>query len=248
MSKFGFRTDTGRTRLENQDALVVLPKFGVYAVCDGVGGGNGGEIASRKAVNGLETYLRSHSTDEGRKLEGDYRRNWFKSYFYQCFQRINADITDYAAAHPGTNGMATTAVVAYVDGGELCVINIGDSRAYMVRDGAITQLTDDHSYVNALVNAGTLTKGEAQLHPKKNVITKALGAAERAEPDFYYIDLKKDDRILLCSDGLTGELSDEAIRDIIIGGKDANGICKALVKAANTHGGGDNITVVVLLV
>jgi protein phosphatase len=118
----------------------------------------------------------------------------------------------------------------------------------MVSDGSIAQLTDDHSYVNALVNAGTLTKGEAQLHPKKNVITKALGATERAEPDFYYFDLKKDDRILLCSDGLTGELSDEEIRDIIIGGKDANSICKALVKAANVHGGNDNITVVMLLV
>jgi protein phosphatase len=248
MMKFGFRTDGGKLRAENQDALLVLPKFGVYAVCDGVGGRNGGEIASRKSVNGIENYLLSHPTDEARALEGEYRSNWFKSYFYQCFQRINTDILDYATSHPSVDGMATTAVVAFICDNKLYVINIGDSRAYLVNDGDITQLTEDHSYVNELVSAGTLTKGEAQLHPSKNMITKALGAIERAEPDFYSFDLKKGDRVLLCSDGLTGELSDEEIRDIIIRGKDANGICKALVKAANAHGGNDNITVILLLV
>jgi protein phosphatase len=248
MIKFGFKTDRGKSRAENQDALLVLPKFGVFAVCDGVGGMNGGEIASRRAVNGIESYLLSHSTDEANNLEGEYRDNWFKSYCYRCFQRINTDILDYAAAHPDMEGMATTAVVAFADGEKLYVVNIGDSRAYLVNSGGITQLTEDHSYVNELINEGTLTKGEAQFHPDKNMITKALGAVERAEPDFYSFDLKKDDRILLCSDGLTGELNDEEIREIIMQGKDANGICRALVKAANARGGSDNITVITLLV
>ncbi|MDR1068895.1 MAG: Stp1/IreP family PP2C-type Ser/Thr phosphatase [Clostridiales Family XIII bacterium] len=247
MMKFGFRTDTGRERSENQDALLVLPKFGMYAVCDGVGGRRGGEIASRKATLGIESYLLSHSVDEAKDLDGDYRSNWFKSYFFQCFQRINTDILDYAAAHKDTDGMATTAVACYVDGGRLYIVNIGDSRAYVVRDNTITQLSEDHTYVNALVNAGTLTKGEAQTHPQKNMITRALGAVERAEPDFYSFDLKEGDRILLCSDGLTGELTDDEICDIIAGGKDANSACKSLVKAANAHGGNDNITVILLL-
>ncbi|MDR2610592.1 MAG: Stp1/IreP family PP2C-type Ser/Thr phosphatase [Clostridiales Family XIII bacterium] len=248
MMQFGYRTDTGKTRTENQDALLVLPKYGIYAVCDGVGGRRGGEIASRKAVYGIEKYLISHPMDEANTLEGDYRTNWVKSYFYQCFRRINADILDYAASHKEMEGMATTAVLCYASGERLHLVNIGDSRAYAVRDGEITQLTEDHSYVNALINAGTLTKGEAEFHPKKNMITRALGAMEQAEPDFYLYDAKRGDRVLLCSDGLTGELSDEEIRDITVKEKNANGIVKALVKAANARGGGDNITVIALIV
>jgi protein phosphatase len=248
MIQFGYRTDTGRTRAENQDALLVLPKYGVYAVCDGVGGRSGGEIASRKAALGIENYLISHPLSEAPALQGEDRDDWVKNYFLQCFQRINEDILDYAASHTEMEGMATTAVVCFADGGRFHFANIGDSRAYAVSDGGITQLTEDHSYVNALINAGTLTKGEAEFHPKKNMITRALGAMEAAEPDFYAYDAQQGDRILLCSDGLTGELTDEEIRDIILGEKTADGVCKALVKAANAHGGSDNITVIALIV
>ncbi|MDR0357682.1 MAG: Stp1/IreP family PP2C-type Ser/Thr phosphatase [Clostridiales Family XIII bacterium] len=244
MISVGFRTDVGCKRAENEDALLVLPKYNLFAVADGVGGRSSGEIASRKAVNGIEAFLKANPIEKTENMEGKYRRNWFKSYFLRCFQKINNDILEISARDPSTEGMATTAVVAYGDGDALFIINIGDSRAYIVRDGEISQLTEDHTYVNKLVNAGALTRSEARNHPQKNMITRALGVSGDEEPDFYYYDVQKHDRVLLCTDGLHGELTDDEIRDIITAEQNLNTVCRNLVKAANDRGGNDNITVV----
>jgi protein phosphatase len=244
MAKVGFRTDVGKRRVNNEDALLVLPKGHLYAVADGVGGQNSGEIASRKAVVSLEAFLEANPTDSAENLEGKYRDNWFESYFLRCFQKINSDIIAIARLEPENAGMATTAVACYVDGLRLYAVNIGDSRAYIVRDGEISQLTEDHSYLNKLINSGMLTKSEALQHPQKNMITRALGVDDASEPDFFSYDMQERDRVLLCTDGLHGELSDEKICEIVTDGGDMNAICKRLVKAANDHGGGDNITVI----
>jgi protein phosphatase len=242
--KVGFRTDTGRKRAINEDALLVLPGQGLFAVADGVGGGNSGELASRSAVNGIEEFFKRNPVSHAADMEGKYRSNWFKGYFFRCFRKINGDIRRVAQARPESAGMATTAVTAYFDGGSLYITNIGDSRAYIVRAGEITRLTEDHSYVADLISTGTLTESEARDHPRKHMITRALGAGPEAEPDFFCYGTEPGDRVLLCTDGLHGELTDEEICETVKRGRDLNEVCKRLVGRANDRGGFDNITVI----
>jgi len=241
---FGFRTDTGNKRDSNEDALLLLPKLGIYAVADGVGGQNSGEVASRKAIAGIENFIAANPLSGANGLEGKYRENWLRSYFQRCLQKVNSEIRKEALSDPVMERMATTLVLCYLDMESIYIINIGDSRAYILRDGEISQLTVDHTYVNKLINAGTLSKNEARLHPQKNIITKALGSAKLTDPDFYRFDLHAGDRVLLCTDGLHGELTDDDIADIMKKKKDLNAICGSLVDAANEYGGNDNITVI----
>jgi len=241
---FGFRTDTGKQRTGNEDALLLMPKLGIYAVADGVGGQNSGEVASRKAVVGIESFIKANPLSGADSLEGKYRTNWLKSYFLRCLEKINSEIRKEALSDPVMERMATTMVLCFLDMESMYIINIGDSRAYILREGEMTQLTVDHTYVNKLVKAGTLSKSEARLHPQKNIITKALGSTRNTDPDFYRFDLHKDDRILLCTDGLHGELTDDEISNILKRKKDLNSICGSLVDAANKNGGHDNITVI----
>jgi len=241
---FGFRTDTGKKRDGNEDALLLLPKLGIYVVADGVGGQNSGEVASRKAVAGIENFIKSNPLSGADSLEGKYRSNWLKSYFFRCLEKINSEIRKEAMSDPVMERMATTLVLCYLDMESVYVVNIGDSRAYILRDGEMTQLTVDHTYVNKLIKAGTLSKNEARLHPQKNIITKALGSTKHSDPDFYRFDLHEGDRLLLCTDGLHGEITDDEIAVILKKNKDLNSICELLVEAANKKGGHDNITVI----
>ena len=243
-ARFGFRTDTGKRREGNEDAFLILPKYGIFAVADGVGGQNSGEVASRKAMAGIEGFLAANPLSGADDLEGKYRENWLRGYFQRCLQKVNAEIMKEASTDPIMNRMATTLVLCFLDMESLYVVNMGDSRAYIMRDGVLTQLTEDHTYVNKLVNAGTLTRSEARVHPQKNIITKALGSAKNTDPDFYRFDLHGGDRVLLCTDGLHGEVTDEDIAKILRQRKDLDAICTELVEAANASGGHDNITVV----
>jgi protein phosphatase len=242
----GFKTDTGRKRAINEDALLVLPGKNIVAVADGVGGSNSGEVASRIAMNGVEEFLKHNPISHAEDMEGKYRYNWFKGYFLRCFRKINNDIINTAQERPENSGMATTAVTAYYDGATLYITNIGDSRAYMIRAGEIAQLTEDHSYVADLVSTGTLTKREAREHPRKHMITRALGAGPgpEADPDFYCFDTAPGDRLLLCTDGLHGELTDDEICETQKDETNLNNVCRKLVQAANEKGGRDNVTVV----
>ncbi|MCL2111447.1 MAG: Stp1/IreP family PP2C-type Ser/Thr phosphatase [Clostridiales bacterium] len=241
---FGFKTDTGKRRVGNEDALLLLPKHGIYAVADGVGGQNSGEVASRKAMAGIEVFISENPLSAADDLRGKNRENWLRGYFQRCLQKVNAEIMKEAQTDPIMSKMATTLVLCYLDMESAYVINMGDSRAYMLRGGTMKQLTEDHTYVNKLVNAGTLTRSEARRHPQKNIITKALGSAKHTDPDFYRFDLQRGDRILLCTDGLHGELTDDEIANIIKEKGNLNNICSLLVDAANESGGNDNITVI----
>ena len=241
---FGFRTDMGKMRDGNEDALLLMPNQGIFAVADGVGGQNSGEVASRKAMAGIENFLNANPLSAADDLEGKYRENWLRSYFQRCMQKVNTEIVKQAMSDPVMERMATTVVLCFLDMESVYVVNMGDSRAYMVRDGELSQLSEDHTYVNKLINAGTLTRSEARRHPQKNIITKALGSTANTEPDFYRFDLMEGDRILLCTDGLHGELTDDEIADIVRSRNDMNTVCKLLVDAANEKGGHDNITVV----
>lgn len=242
--KIGFKTDVGKERSGNEDAMLILPKYGVFMVADGVGGQSSGEMASRRAVTSAQEFVEQNPLDSFDKDDQKYKTNWLMNYFFRCYQKMNDDIKKSVKEDPKREGMATTAVTAYMDNNELYVINIGDSRAYILRDGVLNQISEDHTYVNNLVNAGTLTKSEAQVHPQKNVITKALGVENAVDPDFYKTDLTSGDVILLCSDGLYGEVSEEEITQIINKGEDMNDTCRELVETANNYGGHDNTTVI----
>jgi protein phosphatase len=211
-------------------------------VADGVGGHNSGELASRRAVVGVESFLARNSVETIHGAAAPAAA--LMDYFLRCFRAINTDIRDLSRKDPANRGMATTAVLAHISDDKLFVVNIGDSRAYMLRAGSISRVTVDHSVVSDMVASGELTEEEASFHPRKNEITRALGAESDVSPDFFIADVIKGDRILLCTDGLHGELSDDDICRIVSLGADMNETCRMLVDAANANGGSDNITVV----
>ncbi len=224
--KVGFKTDTGKGRSNNEDALLILPKYGIFMVADGVGGHSYGEMASRRAVIGAQGYIEANPIFDFAGTDKKEKSAWLMRYFLDCYSNLNDDIIRLAKEGVDRAGMATTAVMGYINGLELYVINVGDSRAYVMRDGVMNQISEDHTYVNNLVNAGTLTESEAKTHPQKHVITKALGVEADVSPDFYRTELMPGDVVLLCSDGLSGEITDEQMAGLIKPGEDMNDTCR----------------------
>ena len=236
----GFKTDKGILRSSNEDACFVLLHDKVYILADGVGGGNSGEIASRTAVSEIANYVVNHSLNY---LDDKYE---IVEYMRNAFEAANSRIYGMAREHKENFGMATTAIIVYVRKGKAYIGNIGDSRVYLYREGDYLQLTEDHTYVNTLVKAGILSKEEADLDERKNVIIKALGAEPTVEPDFFQVDVKKDDILLACSDGLYDEVSDEEIVEVIREKDNMNELAAELISRANKNGGRDNITIITL--
>ena len=234
----GFKTDKGILRSSNEDACFVLLHDKVYILADGVGGGNSGEIASRTAVSEIANYVVKHPLSH---LLDKYE---IVGYMRDAFEAANTKIYDMARAHEENFGMATTAIIVYVNKGKAYIGNIGDSRVYLYRNGDYLQLTEDHTYVNTLVKAGILSREEADQDERKNVIIKALGAEPTVEPDFFQVEVKKGDILLACSDGLYDEVSDEEIVEIIKEKDNMNELAAELIARANRNGGRDNITVV----
>ena len=241
MVQVGFRSDKGIKRGNNEDACFVIPKENIYIVADGVGGSNGGEIASRTAVSRIAEYVRNNPPEQ---LEGDEEK--LQSYFLHCLSQVNETIYEMAHKYPENLGMATTIVMAFLTERVAYVINVGDSRAYICRNGKLSQITEDHTYINALLKSGAITPDEARVHPQRNMITRALGGDLTIEPDFFRIEIQDGDILLLCTDGLHGEVEDEAICAILSEGLPMSEICGKLVMKANRSGGRDNITVVCL--
>jgi protein phosphatase len=225
-------TDTGRRRRQNEDAFVCDPPL--FAVADGMGGAQAGELASRLAAAAIEEGARS--------LDGEQA-------VVRVVRTANARIFERALQDPAVAGMGTTATVALVDehAGTLALAHVGDSRAYLFRDGALEQLTTDHSLVGELVRTGRLTEAEAAVHPHRSVITRALGTDAEVEVDTRTVELRAADLVLLCSDGLSAMLRDDQIvRLLQETGADPPQAADALVRAANAAGGEDNVTVVIV--
>ena len=223
-------TDTGRRRLRNEDAFVCEPPL--FAVTDGMGGARAGEIAADLAATALEEGAgQTHGTDALVALvEEANRRIWQRS-----------------VEDPRTTGMGAVATVALVDEGTgtVAIGHVGDSRGYLLRDGAIEQLTRDHSLVAELVESGVLTPEEAEHHPQRSAITRALGTEPEVEVDAFTVDGRPGDIFLLCSDGLSAMVADEALASTIEAEqRDLERAADSLVAAANARGGEDNITVV----
>ena len=222
-------THAGRKRRHNEDAYVLRPP--IFAIADGMGGAQAGEVASRLATAALEEERDEHTGPEERVVSLIQEAN------RRVFTRANEDA---AAA-----GMGTTMTVALVDEGNITIGHVGDSRAYLLRDGELEQLTDDHSLVAELVRSGKLTPEEADAHPQRSVITRAVGTDPDVDVDRFTVQAAPGDVYLLCSDGLTDMLDDRDIRAIFDEyGDDLDAAAQALVRAANRVGGEDNITVV----
>lgn len=227
----GSATDVGNVRPNNQDDLLVLPGV-LFAVADGMGGHAAGEVASRQTV---ET-LRSSYGDE-RTIEA----------FRDAIRWANRAVWRRGIDEPEHAGMGTTlTAVAVLDDGQLAVANIGDSRTYLLREGTLSQLTSDHSFVQEAVRSGQLTREQAESHPRRSQLTRAMGIGDDVEADIEVLAPRDGDRLLLCSDGLWDELPDEAITSILQRLRDPDEAAAELVRQAKEAGGRDNVTVVVV--
>lgn len=227
------RTDTGRQRPANEDSL--LARAPLFAVADGMGGAQAGEVASRMAVDVLQEGL-------------GYGTGTVAERLTDRVATANTRIFERARTDQGSAGMGTTLTAAYVDADELVVVHVGDSRLYRYRGGSLVRLTDDHSLVEELVRQGRLTPEEAAEHPQRSIITRALGPESEVAIDSEVLAVENDDVFLLCSDGLTTMVSDDGIADVLAVGGALSDRASALVDAANEAGGRDNITVLLFRV
>lgn len=239
---FAGKSDKGLVRRTNQDCFAVerLSDDAVFAVvCDGMGGANGGNVASELAV---ETFCE--------KVKGAWRSGMPQRSVYNLLKSsataANITVFDKAKSDDALSGMGTTVVAATVCGGMAYIIHAGDSRAYKFGKDGLVQITRDHSVVQAMVESGKLTKEAARVHPRKNVITRALGVDENLNVEYAEVEIDEGEGLLLCSDGLTNFVSDEQIAEII----EKTPLCdcpQSFVELANKNGGGDNITAVMVL-
>jgi PPM family protein phosphatase len=227
------RTDPGRVRRRNEDAFVLDPPL--FAVADGMGGAQAGEVASRLAATAFREY---HEAD---RLAPDER-------LQAIIQEANRRIFERARADSDVSGMGTTVTAALLTGRRLTLGHVGDSRGYRIRNGDLEQLTEDHSLVGDLMRSGRLTPEEADLHPQRSVITRALGTDPEVSIDTITVDAEPGDLFLLCSDGLTTMVTDEDILGILSAAPTLDDAARELVRAANTGGGEDNVTVVLFRV
>jgi PPM family protein phosphatase len=231
---WGAATGTGAVRAHNEDAFLAEPPL--FAVADGMGGHQGGEIASRIAIDTLRALAARPAITPSAVL--------------RQIQAANTAIRGQARVDPTRPGMGTTVVgLALVRHGEASfwlAFNVGDSRLYRLSGGGLTQVSVDHSYVQELVLAGLIGPEEARSHPERAVITRALGSYDEVDPDFWVFPATAGTRFLLCSDGLSGELEDAVIGELLLGEADPGAVAELLVRRANDAGGRDNITVVVV--
>lgn len=229
------RTDVGQVRTSNEDAFGYCVDAGVFALCDGMGGAAAGEIASRIAVDTLIERLCAADSHENRKKV-------LESAIAAANHRVHARAEKDASLH----GMGTTLVALAIGGDRALIGNVGDSRCYLFRDSRLTRQTHDHSLVDEQVRLGQLTRDEAEHSPLRNVITRAIGTQVSVAADIAELDLHSGDLLLLCSDGLTKELSDDRIAGMMADAGDLDDLCGQLIAAAKTAGGHDNVTAVVV--
>lgn len=222
-------TDVGQVRSHNEDSVLVEPPL--YVVADGLGGHEAGEVASSIAV---ET-LRDHAP-----------RRADANALARAVKAANREVIRAAREGVGRSGMGTTLTAAIVEGGRIALAHVGDSRAYLLHGGILRQLTQDHSMVADMIRRGQITESDARVHPHRSVITRALGTDAEMVADTYEIDAGTGDRLLLCSDGLSGLIEDTRIAEILGGHRSPEDAAAELIAAANESGGHDNISVIVV--
>jgi len=240
--RFSVKSDTGNVREKNEDSYNIIAGYtGVpvaFIIADGMGGHNSGEVASKMAVDLISAYILQFPEMFVKELD-------ILTSINEIMEKANNEIFLKSQENEDNYGMGTTLTLAVVYDKSLFLGHVGDSRAYLIRDEIINKITIDHSYVEELIKLGTLTREEAENHPKKNIITRALGCTEKVEIDTYSFEIKENDTFILCTDGLTNMLNEEEIKNIVIENDDPETACRKLVESANNRGGDDNITVIV---
>ena len=233
--RIGSLTDVGKVRSSNEDAYGVDLDHGVFIVADGMGGHQAGEVASQQAVESVLESLRNREPDES---AADAMR--------RAVADANTQIAAAAQKDRNLKGMGTTVVGAIVEPNRFTVAHVGDSRAYLVRDSAIKQLTEDHSMVAELVKAGVITPEAAETHPYRSAISRSLGQFKEVETDTIEMEFASGDLLLLCTDGLTRFAKAEEILERILANDDPQDAAQALIDLANERGGRDNITAILI--
>ncbi len=231
------RTDVGALRSGNEDSYLIVPEQGFFIVADGMGGHAAGEVASDMAVKIIARELGPVKGASDSELAERLRR---------AIQAANAAIFERTLREQEKRGMGTTATALVLNGARYLIGQVGDSRAYLLREGSLLQLTKDHSYVQEQVDAGYLTPEQARIHPYSNVITRCVGANAEVWPDIYVGGLKTGDLYLLASDGLTGMLEDNDLGAVLASDLEPEAMVDTLIAEANRRGGLDNITAIVV--
>ncbi len=238
MKSYG-KTHVGMQRSINQDYIFYTNRpignlKNLYVVADGMGGHKAGDKASSFAVNRFVELVKENTNED--------------PFFImkEVIIQVNKELIELAASEEEFHGMGTTFVAATVDEEKISVANIGDSRLYLYSNG-LRQITLDHSLVEELLRAGQIEKSRAKNHPQRNIITKALGASMNVEPDFFKVEWGKNDKVLLCSDGLSNMVDDDEIEEILAVNDDEKEIVTQLVNQANYYGGLDNIATVIII-
>lgn len=232
-------TRTGVNRSVNQDcflcekeAVGALPNL--FIVADGLGGHNGGDFASKYCVENVKDYIKNHKGDS------------IISTIRSAITTVNEGIREKAKADEGLKGCGTTIVLSTIENDILYIANVGDSRLYVIKNGKLTQITEDHSVVEEMIKSGIIKKEEARFNPHKNKVTRALGAEPDIEVDFFEVKLEKGDRVFLCSDGVSNMMDERILEEITSADKELPEICKILIDTAVNNGGKDDATVVMI--
>ena len=233
-------TDIGKVRSENQDCVRFiqnsLPSYAILALCDGMGGARAGSVASGIALNEFTTKVAEALSEKKLAITP-------AELVKRAAEYANARVYERSSSSAAYLGMGTTLVAAVVKGRQCAVVNVGDSRAYLISDGNISQITRDHSFVEEMVIRGSITREQAKNHPKRNVITRALGGESTVSCDVFTPNFRKNDILLLCSDGLSNTISDDELLSISQKNKNLADMAKELLDLALSRGAPDNVTV-----
>lgn len=241
--RFAAKSDKGMVREINEDSYNIIGgRPGeplAFIIADGMGGHNSGEVASKMAVEFAGDYIQ--------QFPGSFcREESIPTAIQEVMEKANISVYSRSKEHEANSGMGTTFIIAVVCEKKLFIGHVGDSRVYLIRESRIERVTTDHSFIEELIRNGSLTREEAENHPGRNVITRALGCSEDMQIDIYSCDMMEKDSFLLCTDGLTNMLCEDEIKEIIERFDEPGLICSELVRRANENGGEDNITVIVI--
>lgn len=244
MVRFYGLTDIGQSRKENQDRIYLPSEEDMlqyFIVADGMGGANGGEVASTAAIEVVKDYIEQNVENI------DFEEYTFETLLEQAILAANKFIYHKASNDKQLKGMGTTLIVVILYRNRAYIGHVGDSRVYRIRKNIMRQLTKDHSYVQALVDQGSITREEAMNHPQKNVLLKVVGCERKLEPDILVKGFLKGDILLMCTDGLTNMVSTDEIYETIVKGKgNLKNTCQQLIGMANENGGYDNASVILI--
>jgi protein phosphatase len=240
------QTDVGRKRSHNEDNFAIFSEFGLYIVADGMGGHASGEVASKMAIDTMKEFFAATSEDPERTwpYKMDRSKGYEENRLITGIKLANLRIYESAQRDPRQRGMGTTIVTMFAVEDGVYVAHVGDSRGYRIRDGKIEQLTEDHSLLNDYIKMKRLTPEEIANFPHKNVIVRALGMKDTVKVDTRFEQPRAGDTYVLCSDGLSGPVTDPDMLDIVSNSTDLKTAASRLIQRANEHGGPDNITCV----